>query len=146
MLACVKLPSRWAAAINRLLHELDMDIGKVAKDGGLSRQHLSDVLNGTTVPTADMLEKIAKGFKVDMVQLLCTEEQARILREHGSDLMRLETEQHAQVRAAEEQAAIIVALQQKLAKLEKTVEAQAAPPFRTATAPDHPPRKRHRRD
>jgi transcriptional regulator with XRE-family HTH domain len=123
MLPCVKAPSRWARAINRLLLELNATIGDVAEKGEVSRQNLGDILNGKVVPGADMLEAIAKGFGVDMVQLLCTEEQARILREHHADAARLR----------EEVASLGKRVEEQVADLRKLVEERMAAPSASGT-------------
>lgn len=71
---------RWAYAIKRLLLEKVQGQTELAEGAGLSPAALSAILNGHAKPRADTFEKIATALGVDIVELFCTEHQARLLR------------------------------------------------------------------
>lgn len=62
------------------LAELEARLKDVTR---ISHATLSNCISGATAaPKADTFQWIATGLRVDLVELFCTEEQARILKEH----------------------------------------------------------------
>jgi transcriptional regulator with XRE-family HTH domain len=99
--------------------ERNVDQTDLSKDATISRPALNAILSGKSVPGVDTLEQVAKALGVDIVETLCTEEQARILRKHPADVARLQAEQ---ARTLQEVADLRKRVEEQGADLRKLVE------------------------
>jgi transcriptional regulator with XRE-family HTH domain len=80
------------SAIKRLMTERKVTHGDLASGAQMKSQSLTKILKGDVSPGADTLKRLADALKVDIVEMFCTEEQARILREHAADAAALRRE------------------------------------------------------